>query len=99
MRHTKNYFYFSGNTFLATTFLLISPLTHLSNVNNHDQKITLYLCICAQDSDPDSTISIQSPVSVQKEQLYTLAPTESLHVKGQIDAEKNYRKRSGQIGE
>jgi hypothetical protein len=55
--------------------------------------------IQAQDSGPDSTISIQSPVSVQKEQLYTLAPTESLHVKGQIDAEKNYRKRSGQIGE
>jgi len=43
----------------------------------------------AQDFAPDSSIS------TKKEQLYTLAPTENLAVKGQIDAERNYKKYKG----
>jgi len=44
----------------------------------------------SQDFAPDSTIVIQN------QKLYTTAPpTESLAVKGQIDAERNYKKYRG----
>ncbi|TDE11657.1 hypothetical protein [Dyadobacter psychrotolerans] len=43
----------------------------------------------AQDFAPDSTIVIQN------QKLYTTAPTESLAVKGQIDAERHYTKYRG----
>ncbi|HEV7379897.1 MAG TPA: hypothetical protein VGN64_08905 [Dyadobacter sp.] len=47
------------------------------------------LGIHAQDFAPDSS------VTTQKEPLYTLLPNENLSVKGQIDAEKNYKKYKG----
>jgi hypothetical protein len=49
----------------------------------------LSLTANAQDFAPDSS------VTTQKEQLYTFASTENLSVKGQIDAEKNYKKYKG----
>lgn len=43
----------------------------------------------AQDFAPDSTIT------TKKEPLYTSAPSANLAVKGQIDAERNYKKYKG----
>lgn len=43
----------------------------------------------AQNASPDSAAVIQ------KEQLYTLVPSEDLSVKGQIDAQKHYKKYKG----
>jgi hypothetical protein len=43
----------------------------------------------AQNVAPDSV------KVVEKEQLYTLVPSEDLSVKGQIDAERNYKKYKG----
>lgn len=38
---------------------------------------------------------LDSAAVIQKEQLYTLVPKENLSVKGQIDAERHYKKYKG----
>jgi hypothetical protein len=38
---------------------------------------------------------LDSATVIQKDQLYTLVPTEDLSVKGQVDAEKHYKKYKG----
>ncbi|SDE83684.1 hypothetical protein SAMN04487996_107141 [Dyadobacter soli] len=41
------------------------------------------------------TAGLDSAAVIQKDQLFTLAPAENLSVKGQVDAEKNYKKYKG----